>query len=153
MTSQWVLIYKGITAHNWQKWKSRFLTCHCHEIYREEAVGLKSFQLCFENYNFCEYVKFGAISWKFDILSITALKLNLTLLLHICDSFKCDYLPHTKFRFHLIDLQLNIDFPSQFCIFYRKITLSYSKIGFSRKWYLLRRAKTCCLFPQSYGLK
>ena len=22
--------------------KSTFLTCHCHEIYREEAVGLKS---------------------------------------------------------------------------------------------------------------
>ena len=31
-----------LTAHNWQKWKSRFLTCHCHEIYREEAVGLKN---------------------------------------------------------------------------------------------------------------
>ena len=31
------------TAHNWQKWKSRFLTCPCHKIYREEAVGLKSY--------------------------------------------------------------------------------------------------------------
>ena len=29
------------------------------------------FQLYFKNYDFCEYVKFGAISWKFDILSIT----------------------------------------------------------------------------------
>ena len=27
---------------NWQKWKSTFLTCPCHEIYRGEAVGLKS---------------------------------------------------------------------------------------------------------------
>ena len=32
----------------------------------------KKFQLCFKNYDFCEYVRFGAISWKFDILSITA---------------------------------------------------------------------------------
>ena len=28
-------------AHNWQKWKSTFLTSSCHKIYREEAVGLK----------------------------------------------------------------------------------------------------------------
>ena len=33
----------NLTAHNWQKWKkSAFLTCHCHEIYREDVVGLKS---------------------------------------------------------------------------------------------------------------
>ena len=31
-----------LTAHNWQKWKSRFLTCPCHEIHGEQAVGLKS---------------------------------------------------------------------------------------------------------------
>ena len=31
-----------LTAHNWQKWKRVFLTCPCHEIYRDEAVGLKS---------------------------------------------------------------------------------------------------------------
>ena len=30
---------RNLTAHNWQKWKSIFLTCHCHEIYKEEAVG------------------------------------------------------------------------------------------------------------------
>ena len=33
---------KKLTAHNWQKWKRVFLTCPCHEIYRYEAVGLKS---------------------------------------------------------------------------------------------------------------
>ena len=27
------------TAHNWQKLKRTFLTCHCHNIYREEEVG------------------------------------------------------------------------------------------------------------------
>ena len=31
-----------LTAHNWQKWKSTFLTCPCHKIYRVDAVGLKS---------------------------------------------------------------------------------------------------------------
>ena len=36
-------VYKeltSLTAQNWQKWKSRFLTCSCHKIYRVEAVGL-----------------------------------------------------------------------------------------------------------------
>ena len=31
-----------LTAHNWQKWKRVFLTWHCHKIYKDEAVGLKS---------------------------------------------------------------------------------------------------------------
>ena len=31
-----------LAVHNWQKWKSRFLTCLCHKIYRIEAVSLKS---------------------------------------------------------------------------------------------------------------
>ena len=30
-----------LTAHNWQKWKSIFLTCPCYEIYRVETVDLK----------------------------------------------------------------------------------------------------------------
>ena len=30
-----------LTAHNWQKLKRVFLTWTCHEIYRDEAVGLK----------------------------------------------------------------------------------------------------------------
>ena len=61
------------TAHNWQKCKSTFLTCHCHEIYRE-AVGLKKVPIIYlkNNYIFCEYVKFGAISLKIDIFLITA---------------------------------------------------------------------------------
>ena len=63
-----------ITAlYNWQKWKRVFLTCPCHEIYRDVAVGLKSCKYSLKNiYDLCEYVEFGAISWKFDILSITA---------------------------------------------------------------------------------
>ena len=39
-----------------------------NEIYREEAVGLKSSNYTLKIYDFCEYVKFGAISLKIDIL-------------------------------------------------------------------------------------
>ena len=46
--------------------------CPCHEIYREEGVGLKKSNYTFKNYGFCEYVKFGATSLKFAMLSITA---------------------------------------------------------------------------------
>ena len=34
--------YMYLTGGNWQKWKRVFLTCPCHKIYRDEAVGLKS---------------------------------------------------------------------------------------------------------------
>ena len=40
----------------------------------------------------------------------------------MCDTYNCDYLKHSTFRFNLIDFQLNTDFPSQFCVCYRKIT-------------------------------
>ena len=33
---------QDLTGGNWQKWKRLFLTCPCHKIYRDEAVGLKS---------------------------------------------------------------------------------------------------------------
>ena len=39
---------------------------------RLESPGLKSYDYTLKIYDYCEYVKFGAISWKFDILSITA---------------------------------------------------------------------------------
>ena len=29
-------------AHDWQNWKSIVLRCHCHKVYRVEAIGLKS---------------------------------------------------------------------------------------------------------------
>ena len=51
-----------LTAHNWQKWKRVFLTCPCHKIYRDEAVGLKTCQYTWKNTIFFENMKFGAIS-------------------------------------------------------------------------------------------
>ena len=35
----------------------------------------------------------------------------------MCDTYNCDYLQHSTFRFHLTDFQLNTDFTSQFCVF------------------------------------
>ena len=41
------------------------------KFYRVEAEEIpKKNKL--KSYDFCEYVKFGTISWKFDILLITA---------------------------------------------------------------------------------
>ena len=108
-----------LTAHNWQKWKSTSLTCSYHEIYSQEAVGLKSSDYTLKTTIFVNnYVKFWTISWKFDILSSS----NLKFLLHLCDTYNCDYLQHSTFRFYLINFQLNTDYPSQFCGVYRKIT-------------------------------
>ena len=97
--------------------------CPCHEIYRIEAVGLSISNNIFKNHDFCEYVKFWAISWKFDILSITAsLKFqsknpftyaNLKIVLHMYDMYNCNYPPHTMFRFLFIDFPLNTDLPPQ----------------------------------------
>ena len=59
------MINIDLTAHNWQKWKRTCLTCHCHEIDRKEAVGLKSSNHTFKkSWFFVKYVKFGAIFWK-----------------------------------------------------------------------------------------
>ena len=30
----------------------------------------------------------------------------------MCDTYNCDYLKHSTFRFNLVDFQLNTDFPS-----------------------------------------
>ena len=38
----------------------------------------------------------------------------------MCDPNNCDYLQHITFTFNLIDFQLNTDFSSQLCVFYRK---------------------------------
>ena len=56
--------------------KSTFLTCHHHEIYwkkrlvskKKKKKKKKKNQLYLKNYDFSEYVKFGAIWLKIDIL-------------------------------------------------------------------------------------
>ena len=117
-----IVTENNLTAHNWQKWKSTFLTCHYHEIYREEAVGLKS-----SNYTLkitilwiCAiWGKFGK-NWYFE---------NNCFIKNRIKKFFCTYVTHIIViiwhtpHFYLIDFQLNTDFPSQFCVFfYSKIT-------------------------------
>ena len=43
--------------------------------------------------------------------------MNLKILLHMCNTYNCDYLQQSTFRFNFIDFQLNTDFPCQFCVF------------------------------------
>ena len=38
------------------------------------------------------------------------------------DKYNCDYLKHSTFRFNLIVIQLNTDFPSQFCVTQRSVS-------------------------------
>ena len=111
-----------LTAHNWQKWKRVFLTCPCHKIYRGEAVGLKSCKYTWKITIFVKMWNLGQYRKKIDIhLSVIAwLKLELKNLLHMRDTYNCDYLKHSTFHFNLINFQLNTDFCSQFCIFYHK---------------------------------
>ena len=88
-----------------------WLQACCHRIYRVQAVGLSRSNHTLKITIFFENVKFGAISWKFDILSITAsLKLEFKnpLACRLRDTYNCDNLPYTTFRFYLFD------FPSQF---------------------------------------
>ena len=68
----------------------------------------------------------------------------------MCDTYNCDYRPHTTFRFYLTDFQLNIDFPSQFCVFLQKSpSIALLKDRFLKKM-LLKRAKTRHIFfPQN----
>ena len=38
----------------------------------------------------------------------------------MCDTYNYDYQKHSTCCFNFIDFQLYIDFPFQFCVFYRK---------------------------------
>ena len=83
--------YISLTAHNWQKWKRAFLTCPCHEIYRDEAVGLKSCRYTFKITIFVNMWNLG----QFRENLIFCQKLlnwssNLKILLHMCDTYNCN---------------------------------------------------------------
>ena len=63
--------YLNLSAHSWQKWKSTFLTCQCHKIYREEAVCLKT-SIILEKLRFLWICEVLANFMKIWYLSITA---------------------------------------------------------------------------------
>ena len=64
----------------------------------------------------------------------------------MCDTYDCNYLTHTTFRFYFIDFQLNTDFPSQFCIFLLQNHLALLKDQFLKKM-LLKSAKNLYFWP------
>ena len=68
----------------------------------------------------------------------------------MCDTY--NYEKYSSFRFNFIDFQLFIDFPFQFCVFYRKITKRHSKIDFSRKC-LQKELKPAAFSSQNYRLR
>ena len=50
----------------------------------------------------------------------------------MCDTYDCDYLKHSTFRFNLVVFQLDTDFPSQFCVFTVKSGQKNCYIGVTR---------------------
>ena len=75
------------------------------------------------------------------------------MLLHICDTYNCDYMPHTTFRFYAIDFQLNTDLSSQFYHFLPWNHLTLLKHRFLKK--MLKKSKNLSAFfsTQNYSLK
>ena len=110
-----------LTGGNWQKWKRVFLTCPCHEIYRDEAVGLKTCKNTWKITIYCENVKFGAISLKFDnFVNNCLLKLEF-------QKFFCTRVTHiimiiwsTAHFISTLSIFSYIWFLSNFAFFYRK---------------------------------
>ena len=93
-------------------------------MYNEEAVGLKSSDYTFKNMILliCEIWGNFVKNWYFVnncLIKVWIKKFFCTCVTHIIVIiWRTPYLV----CFYLIDFQLNTDFPSQFCVFYRKIT-------------------------------
>ena len=94
------------------------LACQCHKYRRMEAIRSKTFEYAFKITIFVINKNLGAISWKDTILFANVTHKTL---------------PHSKFCFYLLELQLNTYFSSKFRLLQRKITLCCSKIDFARK--------------------
>ena len=54
------VLWKILTAYNWQKRKRVFLTCSCHKIYRDEAaVGVKNYKYTWKITSFVKMWNLG----------------------------------------------------------------------------------------------
>ena len=61
----------SLMAYNWHEKLYSWQAAAIKFINKVEAVGLKISNIA-KNYDLCEYVKFGTISWKIGILPVTA---------------------------------------------------------------------------------
>ena len=87
---------------------------------------------------FIWYQKYTTSGWALGDENVIGIRsfnwsLNLKNLLHMCDTYNCDYLQHSTFRFNLINFQLNTDFFSQFCIFFFVKTPSVTQRSVSQE--------------------
>ena len=64
----------------------------------------------------------------------------------MCDTYYCECLPHTTFRFYSADLQLDTDFPSQFMFFTVKSPSVTQRSVSQENALKKRKAKTPRLF-------
>ena len=135
-----------LIAHNWQKWKSS--QCPCHEIYRVEAVGLSFSNDTYEIQIFvkkCEIWDTFEKIWYFVNNCLIKPKSFCTL----CDTYSCDYLPHTTFSFLLFSVKYRC--PVQILHF-----LSLNHLALLKDWFLkkmlLKRAKPHWHFLQNHRL-
>ena len=71
----------------------------------------------------------------------------------MCDTYNCDYLKHSTFLINLIYFQLNTDFPSQFCVFNRKITYSVTQRSISQENAYKKELKPVAFSSQNYWLR
>ena len=72
--------------------------------------------------------------------------------LYMCDSYHCNYLPHTHIRLYLIGFQLKRRISlSNFAFFYRKITLALLKDRFLKKMLLIREKSVSFFFCKTIG--
>ena len=63
----------------------------------------------------------------------------------MCDTYNCDYLKHSTFRFNLIDFQLNADFsfPIFACLRLKSPSITQRSVSQENAY---KKAKTCRLF-------
>ena len=61
--------------------------------------------------------------------------------MHICDTYICNYLQHSTFRFNLTEFQLNTNFLSQFCVFVLFFVFVFFFLYRKIKGYIITRTK------------
>ena len=141
------IILLNLNPHNWQKWKRAFLTCPCREIYRDKEVGLKSCKYSLKNTIYVNMWNLG--QFRENLIFCQQLinwSSNLPILLHMCDTYNCDYLQHSTFRFNdRFLVKYRFPFPI-LRFFYRKITYSVTLRSVSQE-NAFKKSKNPSAFP------